>query len=65
VPLPVTDGSVRSRVLPGWTAAEQRAEAEVARAEAEAAARQRAEAELARLRARIVRFTVFRSWCCR
>ncbi len=76
VPLPVTDGLVRSRVLPGfqfrqsdlceqpdwdsmradpvyagfvlpgWTAAEQRAEAE-------AAARQRAEAELARLRAQI------------
>jgi hypothetical protein len=76
VPLPVTDGMVRSRVLPGfqfrqsdliarpdwermradpvyagfvlpgWTAAEQRAEAE-------AAARRRAEAELARLRAQI------------
>jgi hypothetical protein len=76
VPLPVTDGVVRSRVLPGfqfrqrdlcaqpdwdslrtdpvyagfvlpgWTAAEQRAEAE-------AAARRQAEAELARLRAEL------------
>jgi hypothetical protein len=76
VPLPITDGIVRSRVLPGfqfrqsdlcaqpdwdglradpvyadfvlpgWTAAEQRAETE-------AAARRQAEAELARLRAEI------------
>ena len=76
MPLPLTDGVVRSRVLPGfqfrqrdlcaqpdwdslrtdpvyagfvlpgWTAAEQRAEAE-------AAARRQAEAELARLRAEL------------
>ncbi|WP_058554630.1 Uma2 family endonuclease [Thiohalocapsa sp. ML1] len=90
VPLPITDGIIRSRVLPGfqfrqrdlcaqpdwdslradpvyagfvlpgWTAAEQRAAAEAARAglateraETEAAARRQAEAELARLRAEI------------